>query len=134
MDAIICDLDGVLVCNPDWDGDLETFYNNIFTGFAVEWCVKLLECLAYQKIKIIFLTARDEKCKAHTRHQLESWFDFPFELYMRKSGDVRDDYIVKEDYVKELSELYNILFCMDDNLENCNMFKNYCPTMYVLAQ
>lgn len=122
--AVICDLDGTLIENPDWDGDLEKFYRNILDGFPIEWCEFLVNILAEKKIKILFITARDEKCRSMTIAQLNRWFDFPYELYMRKNGDLRPDFEVKRDYTIELKEKYNILFAIDDNVNNCIMFRN----------
>lgn len=128
--AIICDLDGTLIQNPDWNGDYETFYQNITKGFPVEWCELLLNSLA-DKVKIIFLTARDDKCKSITEHQLNSWFDFSYILLMRITGDTREDYIIKQEHLSSLMEEYDILFCIDDNPKNCEMFSQYIPTLKV---
>ena len=59
MKAIICDIDGVLIENNLWDGNLETFYANILEGVGNEWCIKLLESLVLNVVKIVFLTARN---------------------------------------------------------------------------
>jgi len=129
--AIIFDLDGTLVCNPSWDGDLESFYKNIFEGFTVEWCQTLIECL---QVRIIFITARSERCRRQTEQQLNMWFDKPYELYMRGKNDLRIDHEVKEDYLKEIMEKYQVLCCFDDNPENCKMFSKYIPTLQVVRQ
>lgn len=132
--AIICDLDGTLVCNPSWDGDLESFYKNIFEGFTVGWCQAMLEGLANLGIRIIFITARDEKCRRQTEQQLNSWFDFKYDLYMRKHGDLRIDHEIKEEYLSEIMQKYHILCCIDDNLGNCEMFSKSIPTLHVYRQ
>ena len=129
--AIICDLDGTLITNPEWDGDLDKFYLNILDGFPNEWCVLLLKGFAKLGIKIIFITARNEKSRSQTVFQLNSWFDFNYELYMRGREDLREDYIIKEEYVKELLEKYDIILSIDDNPDNCIMFQNYFPTLQV---
>lgn len=130
--AIICDLDGTLITNDCWNGEYETFYDHIKEGRPTRWCSTLLKCLSWQNIKIIFITARDQKCNSITRFQLDSWFDFPYELYMRKDGDLREDYIIKEEYLKEILNRFDILFCIDDNMKNCEMFKEYIPTLKIL--
>lgn len=129
--AVICDLDGTLVCNPDWNGDLEQFYANLNQGFPYEWCEVLLNSLSKSGIKIIFITARNEKCKNITKRQLNSWFDFSYLLYMRGRDDLREDYVIKEEYLLELKSKYDILFCLDDNPDNCRMFRRYIPTLMV---
>ena len=130
--AIICDLDGTLVCNPNWNGDFEQFYTILEEGYPIEWCKTLLESLAKNNIKIIFLTARDEKCREQTINQLNSWFDFDYELYMRKNKDTTIDYLMKEEFLKEILERYDVLFTIDDNPINCVMFKDYIPTLKVV--
>ena len=73
-------------------------------------------------VKIVFVTARDEKCRAYTLYQLKQLFDFPIELYMRGRGDLRPDPDVKREYIIDLKEKYNILLCIDDNPDNCKMY------------
>ncbi len=131
MDAIICDLDGTLINNPNWNGNLEEFYDHILEGEPIEWCYKLIKCLA-KEYKIIFITARDEKCRNKTEVQLDTLFPFEYMLYMRKSKDKRADYIIKEEYMQILKNRYNILFCIDDNMRNCIMFRNYIPSLLVI--
>jgi hypothetical protein len=120
-----------LVCNPDWNGDLEQFYANLNQGFPYEWCEVLLNSLSKSGIKIIYITARNEKCKNITKRQLNSWFDFSYLLYMRGRDDLREDYVIKEEYLLELKSKYDILFCLDDNPDNCRMFRRYIPTLMV---
>ena len=62
------------------------------------------------------------------------WFDKPYELYMRGKNDLRIDHEVKEDYLKEIMEKYQVLCCFDDNPENCKMFSKYIPTLQVVRQ
>lgn len=131
MDAIICDLDGTLINNPNWNGNLEEFYEHILEGEPIEWCYKLIKCLA-KEYKIIFITARDEKCRNKTEVQLDTLFPFEYMLYMRKPKDKRADYIIKEEYMQILKNKYNILFCIDDNMRNCIMFRNYIPSLLVM--
>lgn len=106
---------------PYWH-DLEEFYQNLDRCCPVDWAVHLVKGLQKQKIKIIFVTARDEKCRSYTLYQLKQLFDFPIELYMRGRGDLRPDPDVKREYIIELKEKYNILFCIDDNTDNCKMY------------
>ena len=131
MSAIICDIDGVLIENPLWDGNLETFYANILDGIGNEWCIKLLESLVLNGVKIVFLTARSERYRGHTKTQLDLWFGYPYELYMRGAEDEREDYLIKQDFVDYLKNKYDILFCIDDNPKNCEMFAKTFPTLFV---
>lgn len=129
--AIICDLDGTLIANPNWDGDFVTFYEILDQGYMLNWCYYILKGLVLQGIEIIFLTARDEKCRDFTISQLKEWLDFPFKLYMRRRGDLTIDHEMKEKFLKEILEKYDVLFSIDDNFANCTMFKKYVPTLFV---
>lgn len=129
--AIICDLDGTLVNNPNWNGELATFYDHILEGQTIGWCYELIKILA-KHYKIIFLTARNEKCRDKTEIQLDNLFSFDYELYMRKPDDTRFDFLIKEEFVKMLQQKYEILFCLDDNMRNCIMFKKYIPALLII--
>ena len=122
--ACIFDLDGVVFVNPFFE-NIEDFYKNIQYCIPQDWTVKLINGLYNQGIKIIFLTARDIKCRGITYYQLKELFDFPIHLYMRRRGDTREDYIVKQEYMEQLVKKYNILFCMDDNVKNCEMYRTF---------
>ena len=132
MKVIICDIDGVLIDNPEWNGDLETFYNNILDGVGNEWCIHLLKGLVLQGIKILFVTARNERYRRQTKMQLDFWFGCRYELFMRGEDDLREDYLVKKDYIDEIKRKYDILFCIDDNPKNCEMFAENFPTLHVI--
>lgn len=135
MQAVICDLDGTLIANPKYKygEDLETFYKNILEGYPLTWCKKLLESMVASGVVVIFLTARDQKCEKVTKQQLDSWFDFDYVLYMRKMGDLREDYLMKEEYLQEIKKDYDVLFCLDDNPLNCEMFdRNGVTTLHVI--
>ena len=131
MNSIICDIDGVILETPRWY-EMDDFYQNLDQCVPNDWAVSLINGLHNQHIKIIFLTARDEKCRSYTKYQLEQLFDFNIHLYMRTRGDEREDYIVKAEYVERLLKKENILFAIDDNYQNCLMFNQYkIPAFYV---
>ena len=122
--VIICDIDGVLMDGPWWD-DIEDFYLNMGSWYPIDWTVYMVNCFYKLGYKIIFLTARDEKVRVKTTQQLKELFSFNINLYMRPRGDMRESYIVKEEHLMELMEKYDILFAMDDEIPNCQMFKKH---------
>lgn len=131
MNSIICDIDGVILETPRWY-EMDDFYQNLDQCVPNDWAVSLINGLHNQHIKIIFLTARDEKCRSYTKYQLEQLFDFNIHLYMRTRGDEREDYIVKAEHVERLLKKENILFAIDDNYQNCLMFNQYkIPSFHV---
>ena len=67
-------------------------------------------------IHVIFMSGRDEVCRAET----ESWLIKHLgvligPLYMRPASDTRDDRIIKRElYEREVKGKYNVLFVLDD--------------------
>ena len=126
--VIISDIDGVLMDGPWWD-DIEDFYRNMNDWYPIDWTVYMLKCFYKLGYKIIFLTARDEKVRLRTTQQLQELFPFNIEMYMRPRGDLRESHVVKEEFLMELMEKYDILFAMDDETPNCEMFKKHGITV-----
>lgn len=44
-------------------------------------------------------------------------------LMMRDNEDYRKDDIVKEEHVKNIKKDYDVLFAIDDRMNNCEMFE-----------
>ena len=131
MNSVIVDLDGTLITGHDWGEDFDSFYEHLLERVPVLWCLDLVELLA-KTHKIIFVTARSERCRHMTKLQLNNWLSFPYELYMRSNTDLRPDWEVKKEITENLMHDNKIDFCIDDNLENCAMFKSLgIPCLHV---
>ncbi|MCB1712259.1 MAG: AAA family ATPase [Candidatus Riesia sp.] len=67
--------------------------------------------------KIVICTGRDGVCLPET----EQWLDdnhIPYdEIYIRKEGDMRADWIVKEEMWRKIAEDYYIIGMLDDRLQ-----------------
>ena len=74
--------------------------------------------------KIIFLTGRPERYRDKTTEWLQRFFEFKFELVMRKDNDQRHKLIVKEElfnsYVKEKS----VHIVYENDLELIKMWRS----------
>ena len=55
--------------------------------------------------------------------QLKDCFDFNFDLYMRGRWDERPDYVIKQEFLNQIQEKYNVVLAVDDNESNCNMYR-----------
>lgn len=122
--VVICDIDGVIMQGPWWD-DIQDFYDNMDSWYPIDWMVDIVNCIYKLGYKIIFLTARDEKVRRKTTQQLKNMFDFKIELYMRKKDDERPSCVIKEEYLPELMDKYDILFALDDEQPNCDMYRKH---------
>lgn len=136
--AIICDIDGCLI-QTDWifndakrlglNGE-ETFtlfdlYANDIMNSVDKNLVLTIKLLNFDK-KIIFLTARSEDIRERTRKNLERILPgVSFLLCMRPSDDKRPQKAVKEDYLRTITEHYNVVLAIDDSAENCAVFEKH---------
>lgn len=131
--AIIVDLDGTLCDNShrqhfmeqrpkDW----KSFYAGISEDVPNEWCEWLLiQFEKSQHMKIILVSGRPKDYLQQT----ESWlkeYSVPYdELFMRESGDFREDFIVKKEiYNKYIQPHYRVLFTIDDRQQVVDMWRS----------
>ena len=145
MKAIIFDIDGVILKtdfilkeieelelkdNDRWDY-FHAKCNNEQVTSNKGICDLISKYLTLESISdyyVIFSTAREEVVRWQTLNKLNSVIDGIIKLgnsrlYMRKQGDTRPAYIIKQEHLKEIQEKYEVMLVFDDNLENCKMYK-----------
>lgn len=120
-EAIICDLDGTLshlngrnpydATNCDEDG-----LNHIVRDILVRF--------GKTGTKIVLVSGREESYREPTLRFLKK-HNIPFDvLIMRNTGDARKDSVVKEEiYKRNIKELYNVLFVLDDRDQVVSMWR-----------
>lgn len=136
-DAIICDIDGVLVDTSwifDKTDDMTTdekwdFFNRNANNSGNKTnldLVMILDKLKYfAGYQILFVTTRSDIIYKPTLLMLKRLFvSNHFELYMRREGDLSPSYEVKQKILNDIREKYNIVCAIDDDRDNCEMFKN----------
>jgi hypothetical protein len=115
--TIIVDIDGTVALNDGARGWYE--YDKVYMDKAHVDICDLVEMLADHEdvSNLVFLSGRSEDC----RYETEKWLDrnFPmrqnlYELYMRASGDHRDDAIVKYELFDKHLRDRNIWLVLDD--------------------
>ena len=141
--AIICDIDGVLLETKHIFEEIEKanltgaskwdYFNRRANDYDVEVdsrVIELLETFANQGFRIIFLTARSIEIEKQTRAKIElaiarfSESIFDFLLIMRPSRNIDSADKVKETWLHLLREKYDVMFAIDDDKANCDMFKS----------
>lgn len=66
---------------------------------------------------VVFVSGRDEECRAETLHWIQSVYHANVELYMRGHGDDRHDAVVKREILeRDLIPRYHVLGVVDDRL------------------
>lgn len=135
--AIICDIDLVLL--DSWEPILikenamgrmsdkeawDLYYNNLDKCKRNEWCYTLIEQLSKDSgIKILFVTGREERARKDTKAFLNFKTPVDWDLYMRETGCLEPDHDVKRKIIKELMEDYDIMFAIDDRINNCKVYQ-----------
>lgn len=110
-------LEHCIICDIDWTlakmaGRSPYDYTKVLTDVVNE-PVKLAYNL-YQGKKIIF-SWRDDICLEDTKKWLEiNWITYD-EIHLRKNGDIRNDWIVKQEMYEEfVKDKYFVDFVLDD--------------------
>jgi len=126
--TIICDLDGTLAdCThrrhyveskpKDWDA----FYAGVGDDPVNKVVQKTLYTMDYE---VVFCTGRPERCRADTVAWLERHMAFlTYTLLMRKDGDYRADYIVKQEILDNRIDKDKVLFVLDDRQQVVDMWR-----------
>lgn len=130
-DAVICDLDGTLALMGD-RSPYDASQCDIID--KPNWPV-IRTVLAFhaQGAKVLFTSGRDAQYREPTIRFIEKWCQkqefpmaasdnselvsvvIPYELFMRATGDMRKDAIVKQELFDEnIRGKYNVLFALDD--------------------
>lgn len=126
--GIICDLDGTLALFEGHRGPYQT-----------ERCAddKLCESVAdvltnwWSKTrdpedKLLFVSGREEKFREQTQEFLfrHNFHPYMYKLYMRKTGDKRDDTIVKKEIFESLVNDYYVEYVIDDRPKVVRMWRS----------
>lgn len=108
---IVCDIDGTLA---HMDGRSPYDYKAVDTDKPDEDVINILRDTQAADRVIVF-SGRTDNCRKATEKWLDDNSVWWSELFMRKTGDVRPDYIVKRElYEKHIKDKYNVLFVLDD--------------------
>jgi hypothetical protein len=124
LDGTLCDVEHrrkFVTTNPKnwnaWDAGLVNDPVNI----AVAVVYRTL-CES-QRANMIIVSGRSEDYKEQTGKWLFENRLYYDEIYMRKSGDNRDDAIVKSEIADEIEKKFNIIAVFDDRLKVVKMWQ-----------
>lgn len=133
--AIICDLDGTLALIGDRSPYDATKCEDDIPNWPVIECVKAMHAKGR---KLIFMSGREEKHREPTVRFIERYvkhepagranrkFDIPidYELYMRTTGDMRKDSIIKRElFDANVANKYFVEFVIDDRPQVVRMWR-----------
>lgn len=136
--AIIFDVDGSLVnvssirhhlipSDPRFTGkkDFDAFHSESVNCPANE-DVKLMFKIGQESLglKVIVVTARQEKYRPHTSWWLSEQGLHPTEHHHRQNGDFRKDVEIKREILADLRKRYDIVQAWDDNPAIIELWKS----------
>lgn len=136
-EIIICDIDGCLI-DTAWIFDKAEgmklfekwdFFNRNANNHENKInfdLVALIDKLNFfAGYKIFFVTGRSDIIYKDTLRMLKRLFTHEdIALLMRKEGDYSPSHEIKEQIINRLKEEYKIICAIDDEPENCKMFKD----------
>lgn len=132
--ALIVDIDGTISDASNRKHYVENkpknfkaFYSELINDNPNTWCVDLVRKLSDDDgYEIIYVTGRPDNYRTLTEEWFRRWgiyFDEDL-LFMRKEGDFREDYVVKEEiYNNFIKDKFDILVAIDDRKQVVDMWR-----------
>lgn len=135
--AIIFDMDGTL-CNvssirhhliptdPRFKGkkDFDAFHSESVNCPPHTHVWYAFKSAQHRGLKVIVVTARQEKYRAHTSWWLSEQGLLPDEHHHRQNGDFRKDVEIKREILEDLRKRYDIVQAWDDNPAIIELWKS----------
>jgi predicted kinase len=119
--AILCDLDGTLaILNARSPYDAERCETDLLNKPIAD----IVQTYHQLDTKVIFMSGREEKARKQTVNWLECNNIMYDALYMRATGDLRKDSIVKRElYEKHVKDNYYVKFVLDDRNQVVDLWR-----------
>jgi hypothetical protein len=147
-DTIVCDLDGTLAnCEhrvhhvrskpKNWDAFYAGVRDDAINAPVLHILDKFI-CYEGGAYNIIFCSGRPERCREDTIWWLRAvahiWDYKHTTLLMRKDGDFRQDYIVKEEILHQHIDKDRVLFVLDDRQQVVDMWRRNGLACFQVAE
>lgn len=110
---VIVDLDGTLAQHTSGRSPYD--YSRVSEDSVDGAVHAVISAVIPQGVRPVFVSGREDSCREHTLAWIENVAGFAApELYMRRTGDKRDDTLVKYEIFNEHLRDRDILFALDD--------------------
>jgi hypothetical protein len=120
--AVIVDIDGTVATRTNRD---PYDYSKVLDDATKPEVIEVVKSLWESGNEILFVTARDDSCYEDTYEWLRLHCPPFVKLYMRKTGDVRNDGIVKREIYDELIKSnWDVLCVLDDRQRVVDMWRS----------
>lgn len=120
--AIICDIDGTLA---HMNGRSPYDYSKVKDDFCDVFIKDIIQKYDKYGFDILIVSGREDSCLDDTRDWLMK-NDIPArKLFMRKTGDHREDSIIKKEiYENEIKDNWSVFFVLDDRSRVIDMWRS----------
>jgi|SRR5712664_1641828 len=130
-EAIIVDIDGTVALKGARDPYDET---RVHEDRPNEPVIQVVRMMA-EKHWVIFLSGRTERCREETMNWLDEHVAVSYELHMRKQGDGRKDWIVKQELFDEhVRGKYNVTVVLDDRDQVVRLWRDMGLICFQVAE
>lgn len=109
---ILVDIDGTVAHRTNRD---PFEYDKVLDDRPDNETIEVVNALWRAGYKIIFISARDDSCFDDSYEWLRLHCPPFIKLYMRKTGDLRKDAVIKEEIYREHIEPFYDVFCVFDD-------------------
>lgn len=109
---ILVDIDGTVAHRTNRD---PFEYDKVLDDRPDNETIEAVNALWRAGYKIIFISARDDSCFDDSYEWLRLHCPPFIKLYMRKTGDLRKDAVIKEEIYREHIEPFYDVFCVFDD-------------------
>lgn len=129
--AVIVDIDGTVAL---MDGRSPYDYSEVGDDLPNLSVISLVHFIAASDVKVIFVSGRPDSCRRDTEKWLEHYFGSYENLFMRKTGDNRDDTIVKREiFDQRIRHYYDVTAVFDDRDRVVDMWRSLGLTCLQVA-
>lgn len=120
--AVIVDIDGTVATRTNRD---PYDYSKVLDDAPKPDVIEVVNSLWKAGHKIIFVTARDDSCYEDTFEWLRLHCPPFMKLYMRKTGDTRNDGVIKREIYDELIKPnFDVVCVLDDRQRVVDMWRS----------
>jgi len=125
--CVVCDVDGTLALH--WNRSPFEF-NRVDEDVANIPVIEMLSRMSFDEVDFVVVSGREgtKECMDKTRNWLMDNLPDSIQqmrLYMRKEGDNRKDYIIKQEIYNDfIKDEYNVLFVLDDRNQTVDSWRN----------
>lgn len=129
--AIIVDIDGTVALHGDERGHYD--YDKVSDDLPNANVIRMVMAL-HRDHEIIFLSGREDRCREDTERWLIRHIMLDGPLFMRKTGDHRPDYIIKQELFDEhIRPNYWVRAALDDRDQVVKMYREMGLTVLQVA-